>query len=101
MSATVRDPFELIPAVLGILSAILFFGLPSELNGDSGFLQGWYHPVIVSSIPAVCAILFGIRYIIRKGANGVVWVGVLVSIIVLMLNLVFLLAFYVWENIGF
>lgn len=101
MPVTARDPLELIPVVLSVLSAILFFGLPADLNGNSGFLQGWYHPAIVSSIPAACAILFGVLYINRKGANGVAWVGILVSIILLMLNLSFLLAFYVWKSIGF
>ena len=101
MPVRARDPLELIPVFLGILSVALFFGLPAEINENPGPLHGWYLPAIFSSIPAACAILFGIWYVNRRGTNGVVWVGVSISIMLLILDLAFLLAFYTWKNIGF
>lgn len=101
MSVTARNPLELVPIGLAFASAALLFGLPSELSESSVFWLGWYTPALLGSIVALAAILFGFRYVKLKGRNPVVWVGVLISIFLLTLNLAFLLNFRIWQSVGF
>lgn len=100
MTITARNPLELLPIGLAVVSATLFFGLPVDQNNIPSFIHGLYVPSILASIPAFVAILFGFRYVKQKGRNNVVGVGVLVSMLLLVLEFLFLLNFYLWGTHG-
>lgn len=101
MSVTAQNSLELAPIGFAFASAALLFGLPSELSDSSVIWLGWYTPALLGSIVALAAILFGFRYVKLKGRNAVVWVGVVINIFLLTLNLAFLLNFRIWQSVGF
>jgi predicted membrane protein len=97
MAVTARNPLELIPIALAVVSAAVFFNLPTDLLGVLSDLNAWYAPAILSAILAITAIVFGYRFLKQNGRNAVVWVGVAGNILVLTFDFAYLLIFYIWQ----
>jgi len=97
MAFTARNPLELIPIALAIVSAALFFNLPTDLPNMLAYLNAWYAPGIVSAIPAIAAIAFGYRFVKLNGRNAMVWIGVASNTLILTFDFAYLLISYMWQ----
>jgi predicted membrane protein len=94
---TSRNPKELIPLLLAIVSAAIVLGMPADLPNSLEFLETWAAPAIASVLCALSGISIGFRHLKRNGPNAVAWLGVTACILVVTFDLAYLIIFYFWS----
>lgn len=92
-----RNPKELIPLLLAIISAAIVLGMPADLPYSLDFLETWEAPAIMSVLCGLSGISLGFRHLKRYGTNAVAWLGVTACILVVTFDLAYLIIFYFWS----